>query len=148
MTKNNALQQLDEFLKKGSELRAKIVAMVYYSGKVTDRVKTYEDACEEIGEDPLNTKFTTGTLDEIAYRKIKVIAQALNECVSLCYANGDQKKWYPWFIYEGSGFRFCGTDYVLTYSFTAGGSRLCYATRELAEYAGTQFIELYNQLLK
>lgn len=147
MTKKEALQQLDMLTKSANELRGKIATMEE-PGKITDRVKTFEDACEEIGEFPMDEKFISGTPDEIAYKKLKVVSEALNEGVILSYANPDQKKWYPWFLYGGSGFRFGGTDCDNSCTHTAGGSRLCYATSELAKYAGTQFIDLYNQLLK
>lgn len=119
----------------------------FFSEKITDRVKTFEAACEITGEDPDDDKFSDGTPDEIAYKKLKVIAKALNEGKVLSYADSNQKKWYPWFEYSGSGFRFYDTYCVCTYTLTSGGSRLCFHSDELAKYAGTQFIELYNQFL-
>jgi hypothetical protein len=75
--------------------------------KVTDRVKTFEDACAEVGEDPTDENFSEGTVDEIAYKKIKVIVRALNEGWKPDWNNSNQYKWYPWFyLNEPSGFRF------------------------------------------
>ncbi len=120
----------------------------FFNQKITDRVKTFEDACTETGDDPEHEKFSTGDPDDIAYQKLKVIAKALNEGKVLSFADSKQRKWYPWFEYSGSGFRFVVAGYVCTHTSTAGGSRLCFNSEELAKYAGTQFIELYNQLLK
>ena len=121
----------------------------FFSTDPMEWIKTFDDACEAIGENPTDEKFSTGTTDEIAYKKLKVICAALNNGVELSFENSSQKKWYPWFEYvAGSGFRFGDSFYVYTHTGTAGGSRLCYHSEQLAKYAGTQFIELYNQLLK
>jgi hypothetical protein len=145
--KTNLLSAYKNADKKSKELLAQLFGMDSISSNVIDRVKTFEDACTEVGEDPENQKFHTGTPDEIAYNKLKVIIQALNECVELSFANKEQRKWYPWFEFVGSGFRFGGTGYAITYTYAIGGSRLCFHSEELAKYAGTQFIELYNQFL-
>lgn len=118
----------------------------FFQEKITDRVKTFEDACEVTGDDPIHSMFALGTSDEIAYKKLKVIVKALNEGTVLSFANSNQKKWYPWFEYSGSGFRFFATAYASSLT-TSTGSRLCFHSEELAKYAGTQFIELYNQFL-
>lgn len=122
----------------------------FFTGKITERIKSFLDACEEIGEDPLGKKFSTGTPDDIAYQKLKVIAKALRDGVVLDYSNKSQQKWYPYFIYGGSGFRFHDSYYGLTDTGAAGGSRLCVDTEEKAKHLGTtpEFLELYNQLLK
>jgi hypothetical protein len=72
----------------------------YFSGKITDRIKTFEDACAEVGEDPEHDKFTEGTPDEIAFKKIKVITKALNEGWLPNWNNSGERKWYPWFYLD------------------------------------------------
>jgi hypothetical protein len=112
-------------------------------------IKSFEDACEVTGEDPHNSRFTTGSPDTIAYQRIKTIIKAINGDWIPDYANPSQYKWAPWFRYDPSisGFRFFDStfDYVLTLS--TGGSRLCMETEEKANYVGKQFIDLYNQFL-
>lgn len=49
---------------------------------ITKRVKTYADACAVLGIEPMNEAVLAKlgfTKDEIAYRKLKTIAEALNE---------------------------------------------------------------------
>jgi hypothetical protein len=145
--KDNAIKAFNEADEKGKTLLVNLLGKKHLLAKVTDRIKTFEDACDDQGEDPDNPKFHTGTPDEIAYKKLKVIAAALNEGKVLSFANKDQRKWYPWFEHNGSGFRFDGSVYDFTYSFLSGGSRLCYYSDEIARYAGTQFLAEYNQLL-
>lgn len=126
----------------------------FFSQKITDRIKTYEDACVELGEEPLDEKamLKAGfTPDEIIYRKIKTIVKALNEGWVPDMLDTDQYKYYPYFEVDKSspsGFGFCGTNYGYSYASADSGSRLCFKNRELAEYAGRQFLELYADFIK
>lgn len=121
----------------------------FFTGKITDRVKTYEDACAELGLKPETNESLSNlgfTKDEIAYRKLKVIAKALNEGWIPDWSDDDQYKYYPWLIYfnSSSAFRFGVTSRTHTYTATNVGSRLCFKNSDLAAYAGTQFIDIYN----
>lgn len=115
----------------------------FFSGKITDRVKTFEDACDIASEDPNDEKFKSGTPDEIAYKKLKVIARALNEGWTPDWSNSSEYKYYPWLEYN-SGFGFSRYGYVRSTTATSVGSRLCFKSSELAKYAGTQFQSIYN----
>ncbi len=119
---------------------------------ITKRVKTYVDACAVLGIEPINEEVFTKlgfTKDEIAYRKLKTIAEALNEGWRPDWTNSNEYKYWPWFVYNPNSAGFaCATTYnAATYTTTRVGSRLCFKTRELAAYAGTQFIDIYNDLL-
>lgn len=148
ISKANALSAYKKADKKVKELLEELFGKQVLSTEVTDRIKTFEDACIEIGIDATDANFSTGTTDEIAYKKLKVIAQALNEGTVLSFANSDQRKWYPWFEYSGSGFRFYDSYFDFSRTRACGGSQLCFHTEKLAAYAGKQFIDLYNDLLK
>lgn len=120
----------------------------FFSDKITDRIKTYEDACHELGESMLNelSGYINGlTLDEICYRQLKMITEALNEGWTPDWSDGDQPKYFPYF-YTGSssGFASESTDCYYSRPVAGCGSRLCFKTRELAEYAGRQFVDLYK----
>jgi hypothetical protein len=148
--KSNALKAYNKADEKGKELLLNLFGKDEFSQKITDRVKSFLDACEVTGDNPNDKKFHTGAEDDIAYQKLKVVTSALREGVVLDYGNDNQKKWYPYFIYGASGFRFYDTDYDITYTRAGGGSRLCVDTEEKAKHLGTtpEFLELYNQLLK
>lgn len=120
------------------------------NGKVTDRIKTYEDACRELGFDP-NDELSDDemyqfgfTKDEIALRRIKVITKALNEGWQPDWNNANQKKWYPWFRMSSGGFVFDDAGYDNSSARAGYASRLCFKTEELARYAGEQFAKLYS----
>ncbi len=120
--------------------------------KITDRVKTLEDACRVVDIDPDSVlPSVSGSMSDhersiMAYSQLVIIAQALNEGWKPDWSDSNQYKYTPYFSYK-SGF---GFSFTLTYRWstdTAVGSRLCFKTRELAEYAGKQFEALYNDYL-
>lgn len=117
---------------------------------IRDIVKSFEDACEVNGTTP-DQVLPPALLpylapDEIAYRKLKEITKALNEGIVLSFSNPNQRKWRPWFEQTPSGFRFGASDFVYTFTHAGGGSRLCFAEEKNSDYAGKQFIDLYEIL--
>jgi len=119
----------------------------FFSMKITDRIKTYEDACAEIGEMPLDEKALKAigfTDDEINYRKLKTIGKALNEGWVPDWTNTSESKWQPYFKLSSGAFVFDGTCYNCSYAYAGYGSRLCFKSDELATYAGKQFTDIYK----
>lgn len=111
-------------------------------------IKTYEDACVALGIDPNTVTVPSDTKDEAAYKKLKVVARALNGDWTPNWGNHSERKYMPWFTMgdsSGAGFSCDGCDGW--YSGSAVGSRLCFKSRELAEYAGEQFTELYKDFM-
>lgn len=117
----------------------------FFSQKITDRVKTFEDACEILGVDP-DAVDNYSEPDEKAYCMLKIIARALNEGWEPDYNNESQRKWYPWFYLNEPGFRLRGCCY--DFARTDVGARLVFKTEELARYAANQFQGLYSDYLE
>ena len=125
--------------------------------EITDRVKTYEDACKVLGVEPINeqnAKAQGFRPDEIARRKMETIAAALNEGWEPDWNNTDQGKHYPYFrIQENAqgkgafGLSCVGTYSTAVTTISYFGSMLCFYDSRLAQYAGNQFTGLYEQLL-
>ena len=76
---------------------------------VTERIKTFEDACNELGEENVlvqayrTAEFNTSgnqndVSDVVAYLKLRVIAAALNEGWEPQFMK-DEYRWYPWFYF-------------------------------------------------
>lgn len=139
---------------------------------VMERVKTFKDACNELGIEHdkwVQDKKDLGLeADVIAYLKLRIIAAALNEGWKPQFTT-DEYRYFPWFyLYTQSeidemseeeksrvvyrsyhsanasgGVAYAYADYDSSYSSAHIGSRLAFKTRELAEYAGRQFVEIW-----
>lgn len=151
---------------------------------VTERIKTFEDACNELGEDNLMVRVyqtliaragkTEQSLaewmgkDVVAFLKLRIITEALNEGWHPKFTE-DEYRYYPWFyIYtkeeydnfseeekrrcvgRASGSALAGGGLVCSYAVSASsnsyalyGVRLAFSNRDLAEYAGRQFIDIW-----
>lgn len=124
----------------------------FFSQKITDRVKTYEDACRELSMNPLDKNKLIGfgfTKHDIAYQKLVTIVKALNEGWVPDVCDYRVYRWYPWFKTNGSPSSFAfDVSYCACASARAGcGSRLCLKSKELSEYCGKQFIDLWKQFI-
>lgn len=139
---------------------------------VTERVKTFEDAVRELGEEhPLVKEWHLGdglSADLEAYLKLRIIVAALNEGWEPKFTT-DEYRYFPWFVlyteeeynelsdedksrvvlrssgdsYAGGGVACVDADYGSSYTFSFVGSRLAFKNSDLAKYAGKQFIEIY-----
>ena len=147
------------------------------SFNVMDRVKTFQDAVDELGSDnklvqqynQIYSEF--GDMmdnDIIAYLKLRIITAALNEGWEPKFTK-DEWRYYPYFYlitkeeYEqlsdeekqccvGRSVNDASADgglvcayalYGSSGSNTVHGMRLAFRTRELAEYAGKQFLNIW-----
>lgn len=125
--------------------------------EITDRVKTYEDACKVLGVEPINeqnAKAQGFRPDEIARRKLETITAALNEGWKPNWNNTNEYKYYPYFYIQenakgkgSAGLSYAYTSYAAAAAGTSFGSRLCFYASRLAKYAGNQFTNLYEQIL-
>lgn len=149
-------QKARELYKSGSgELRSILEESFgkdFFSQKITDRVKTYEDACRELSMNPLdeNKLMKLGlTKHDIAYQKLVTIAKSLNEGWVPNVCDNSVYRWYPWFVTNGSpsSFAFDASYYGVARASAGSGSRLCFKNKELSEYCGKQFIELWKQFI-
>lgn len=176
ISRETALAAYDNTDANGRELLEHLFGKEVFTKDITERVKTFEDAREALGDEHPLVKEYWGvvnvdldiTQDLIAYLKLRIITAALNEGWEPQFTE-DECRYYPWFEFftqselnELSDDEKCrvvgranfnsnangGLAYAIAYnaaSFSNGfyGSRLAFKTRELAEYAGRQFVELY-----
>ena len=117
---------------------------------IKDKVKSFEDACKVLDITP-SVPVVTGIPEKyqkplIANYQLMVIAEALNEGWTPDWSNGEWDKWYPWFKMDDSSsagrFSFGASGYLSSTSDV--GSRLCFKSKDLATYAGTQFLDIYK----
>ena len=191
-TKENIIKAYNVAKQTGADSTCKVLEALYpdidFTPKdnrpVTERIKTLEDACNELGEDHLyvqmfrdiyNKSEKAGANvnnDVVAYLKLRIITAALNEGWKPQFTQ-DEERWYPWFfLYTAEELAEKSDEWkrerhlttmqyhrgewaglACAYSFAAPsatsayfGSRLCFKSDTLAEYAGKTFIDLWMDL--
>ncbi|MBR4499828.1 MAG: hypothetical protein IKP11_04740 [Paludibacteraceae bacterium] len=151
------------------------------SQDVRERIKTFEDACNELGEEHpfvllynvfdeeiASQSMHDSDKDVVIYLKLRIITAALNEGWEPQFTE-DEYRYYPWFALftqkeidkmsdddksrvvgransnsnASGGLAYANAYNASSYSNGFIGSRLAFSTRELADYAGRQFVELY-----
>lgn len=134
------------------------------------RIKTFEDACNELGKNHQYVRAYREWMrisyaeckDIAAYLKLRIICEALNEGWRPTF---NKDKFYsPWFyvhlenkpknnkyLYYGvnthGGYVCAHTNYAGTHAVTYYGMQLVLRTKELAEYCGKQFIDIWCDYL-
>ncbi len=139
---------------------------------VRKRIKTFEDACHEIGIDAEawnRDKISLGLEpDVLAFLKLRIIVKALNEGWEPRFTE-DECRYYPWFIlytgeeynkldeeeksrvvyrsyyyaYALGGVSFARAVYDSSNAVASIGVRLAFKTSELAAYCGRQFLDIW-----
>lgn len=122
--------------------------------KITEKIKSFEAACEVLGIEPASVVPVFGVnVDEkiqksaIAFVKLAIITKALNEGWEPDFSDYDQYKYFPWFRKDSAGLACAFTYCTVTFTAAHIGSRLGFKTNELCDYAKEQFKELYVEYL-
>ena len=138
---------------------------------IMERVKTFDDAVTILGNDNQEVidyyaiADKTCTEDILAFAKLRVIAEALNEGWKPKF-DGDECRYYPWFyIYTKEEYEELDEDekkkcrvvgrsnssayahHASSYLSTRSGSQIAFKTRELSEYCAEQFIDIWADYL-
>lgn len=178
ISKRDLLAAYDDADSDGKALLEKLYGKAIFAKDITERVKTFEDALEVLGEvhcfvSEYNTLVNSGLIhslspDLVAYLKLRIITAALNEGWEPQFTV-DEYRYFPWFDFytqkeidemdeedrsrvvgraNFNSFAFggvaCAYSYnASSYSYSGSGSRLVFKTRELAIYAGKQFVEIW-----
>ena len=168
----NAYQQASEEQKE--LLRNMFGKDMFHPKDIRDRIKTFDDALHKLGDKHELVKDYKNLIvcyclpkDIIAFAKLRIIAEALNEGWKPTFNDGECR-YYPWFyIYTKKEYeeldedekkecrffgRSGGNEYASVggasmYSDSGYGSRLSFKTREIAEYFGKQFIDIWADFL-
>ena len=134
---------------KGKKLLENIFGKAAFQN-IQNTVKTMEDVYAIVRKTPAKYLPEGVKLEEfVKYpaNKIELIAKVLNDGWKPDWTNEAEYKYWPWFEYDKKkkAFSFVGCDFFYTFSYV--GSRLCFKSRELAEYAAKQFNAEYNEFL-
>ena len=113
-------------------------------------ITSFEAACKAENLDAamlIETWSNLGlTKDEIAYKKLKIFAKAINGDWKPDWYDGSWK-YYPWFRINAAGSGFSYSYFADDYSYTAVGSRLCFETSEQALHAAKYGEQMYIEFL-
>jgi hypothetical protein len=106
------------------------------------KIKTFEDACLKLGKNP-KAKYHP-------YERLEIIIAAIVGKWKPNYSDGNEKKWFCYFIWDASSscFRFYCSRYDYTGARAGGGVRLSMQTEAQAEYVGKTFEAEFNALLQ
>lgn len=147
----------------GKTLELREGAYVIIDACEYENIKSFEDAYDKLGKDnPLIKEFDhmmeyVDLFDKstIAYCKLKIIVATLNDGWEPIYESGE-RRYYPWFRVLArsyySAYTFGGVSFThalsgASYTSAYYGSRLVFKAKELAEYAGKQFEEIYKDFI-
>lgn len=105
-----------------------------------EKIRYYEDVCRELGED----------IKESPYDKIKQIEKLFCKGWIKDWSNLNQYKYYPYFVYycsSGSigGLVFADSGYVNAH---CSGRVTYFPSKEISDFAGKTFIDIYRELMK
>jgi len=152
ITKEAALKAHNEATIKGKTLLENLFGKKTFQTNVQDRIKSIDDAIKELGDnDPDVVDYlkleAAGINSHVLYSQmLVVIVKALNEEWIPDWHNDAWDKWVNWFYLSSSSsgrFSFdCSDD---RFSDSNCGSRLCFKSKELAQYAAKQFIDIYEK---
>ena len=181
--KKNVLNAYKQATKEQKALLENMFGKDLFKPKnIMERVKTFEDACDVLGE---YHQYVLGYREWIriyyayckdvsAYLQLRIICAALNEGWKPTFSDGECR-YYPWFYiytkeeyekldedkkkecrvvgrsvynsYAGGGLVCAHAHYASSVSNSSHGSRLAFKTRELGEYCGKQFIDIWSDYL-
>lgn len=187
-TKENIIKAYKIAKEAGEESTCKVLETLYSdidftpadNRPVTERIKTFEDACAALGNhayvnqyrrivEEQNPPMDGTATDLIAYLKLRIITAALNEGWEPQFTQ-DEERWFPWHILwteeelaskdeewkrdrclrsmehhrgEWAGLAYANSHTAPSLTSANVGSRLCFKSDTLAEYAGKQFIDLW-----
>ncbi len=117
ITKDNAIAAYNAADKNGKKLLAALLGEKNLLQKITDRVKTFEDAIEVVGGVSENVKILLDyngadpdMISSQAHMKLTIIARALNEGWQPDWSDRSQYKYIPWFEHK-AGFGLSYGDY-------------------------------------
>ena len=147
-TKNYQRMPESNSLIYGKNLLFNILMTITMETKVTDRIKTIEDARKATNRPAVDFSNVPEDLREVfegMYDAI-VVTEALNEGYKPDWDKGNELKWHPWFRMSPSAFAFCGSRYAYSRAYAGSGSRLKYPTEELAEYSAKQFEDIWKKV--
>lgn len=123
---------------------------------ITERIKTFQDACTEIGinHDEWIAEHAELPTRTLALQKLEIIAKAINDGWKYI-ANPDTLCHYPWFKLT-AGNLVCNETYTDCIAYDSADksitimscpTSIAFSSAEIALYAGQQFLDIYRNFI-
>ena len=182
INKDNILNAYQQATEEQKELLRNMFGQdMFHPKDIRDRIKTFNDAYHELGDKhelvrAYNNLIVSNCMskDIIAYAKLKIIVDALNEGWKPTFDDGEHRYYPMVYIYTKEDYEElsenkkkelivvgnskiklnenCGDIYALgvctlSYSVFSNSYHLALRTWELSEYCGKQFIDIWAEFL-
>lgn len=143
-------KEIEEMVSASTNEQKPIVKEVFEIKETFEEIGSLSDAIQFLGENDIEVqnlrilqKAVGLRRGIVAEQELIVIIRALNGGEELNWNNHNQNKYYSWF-YLGDNF----SHYLCSwhYSNSFAPARLCFKSKELAEYASTKFLNLYKEV--
>ncbi len=109
-------------------------------------IKTFEDAWLVLEKTGDPNEYLQGTDDEVAYKQLKLITEAINNGWVADWNDHCQEK-HVLFLNGENYFVLRTTGVISLYTPMGIPPRFCFETAEKAEYAGRTFTDLYKRFI-
>ena len=109
-------------------------------------ITSYEELCKLKGIKVLTEEDFKNSRDPkkaLAFEKIKIIEEIYNKDWKPNFKDGNQRKWYPYFVNNNGSWRFNGSGYFSGFYGDVG----LYKDEKTSNFVGRTFMDLYLQVI-
>lgn len=133
-----------EWLKKELEEQ---LGKDFFLPKDYKEIISYEIACEKRPVDDEDKIYETDPTYIVSLKELNHITKVVNGDWEVDIFNPNQKRWEPIFKTSGAGFGFAYSDSIYGASYTLVGSRLSYASKEICDFMGQQYLKKFETFI-
>ena len=122
----------------------------FFTQKITDRVKNYDDILEISGVRKLADKVEVEGFNDAENKVVQAFIKKMR--IAKVYNEGwfpkrGEYRYYPWYNVS-SGFSFNSSNYVSDHAFAPSASRLCLKSKELVNDMVSKFKDVDEALIE
>ena len=114
-------------------------------------LKTFDDLCKACGttEAEFEKKYRDMPVSSqlVRFARMEIMTTAINQGWVKDTLDTNQRKWYPYFTVSSSGLAFSGSCCDYGDALAVVGSCLCFESEEKSDYAGKQFLKLWEEFI-
>lgn len=148
--KENAIAAHNEAGPKTKKVLEHLFGKKTFLKSIVERIKSFEDVCEEMGKDPKDYVYIgNDPIERIlnALKKWILVAECFNEGKEPDWSNSNQPKFFPWLKYTaGSGWSL--SDVAAWYTYTRCGSRQTFLNRDHVNHVYKYMPEIFIDFIK